>query len=320
MLAELGIPKEVDGTCGIQFLEKNKITFFNNIKYMKYVLPNKGCFILTNKALIEKLKKIPGNTYIVVEDPALSFVLIHNAFNADRRSFKRSDAQNTIASSCELHPSVVLGGNVRIGKGSMLEANVRIGNDVSIGENAVIYPNVVIYDNVEIGKNCIIDSGTVIGADGFNPIVDAKGVPHLVIHTSGVKIGNNVEIGANSTIDRGTFKETIIEDNVKIDNHVHVGHNDVIKENARLAASCCIGGSTIIGRNVWVGIGATVTDNVEVGDDVRIQINAVVVSFVPAGKTVSGIYAMDNDAWLMHMKDLYKNYGQSQRVMRKSEK
>ena len=73
-----------------------------------------------------------------------------------------------------------------------------------------------------------------------------------MIHIGGVKIGNRVELGAHTTVDRGTFGDTIIEDDVKTDNHNHIAHNDVIKRNTRLAASITIGGSTTIGKQVWI--------------------------------------------------------------------
>ncbi len=38
-------------------------------------------------------------------------------------------------------------------------------------------------------------------------------------------IGDDVEIGANTTIDRGTMEDTVIEDGVKLDNLIQIGHN-----------------------------------------------------------------------------------------------
>ncbi len=53
-----------------------------------------------------------------------------------------------------------------------------------------------------------------------------------------VVVAQDVEIGANTTIDRGAMADTVIEEGVKIDNLVQIGHN------------CRIGAYTVIGRAV----------------------------------------------------------------------
>ena len=40
-----------------------------------------------------------------------------------------------------------------------------------------------------------------------------------------VLIGDDVDVGAGTTIDRGAIEDTIVEDGVKIDNQVQIGHN-----------------------------------------------------------------------------------------------
>jgi UDP-3-O-[3-hydroxymyristoyl] glucosamine N-acyltransferase len=40
-----------------------------------------------------------------------------------------------------------------------------------------------------------------------------------------VRIGDDVEIGANTCIDRGALQDTVIEDGVKLDNLIQIGHN-----------------------------------------------------------------------------------------------
>ncbi len=68
-------------------------------------------------------------------------------------------------------------------------------------------------------------------------------------------VGDRVEIGANSTIDRAVFGSTTIEDGVKIDNLVQIGHNSIVGKNSVLSGQTGIAGSTTIGRNVplWGG-------------------------------------------------------------------
>ena len=92
-----------------------------------------------------------------------------------------------------------------------LGENVKIGNNVKISSNVSI-------DNCIIGDNVIIHPGVCIGQDGFGFLPDEmnKKKPQEGI----VKLGNNVEIGSNCTIDRGSWRDTILNDNTKLDNMV----------------------------------------------------------------------------------------------------
>ena len=54
-----------------------------------------------------------------------------------------------------------------------------------------------------------------------------------------VVIGDDVEIGANTTIDRGAMDDTVIEDGVKLDNQIQIGHNCRI--GAHTAMAGCVG-------------------------------------------------------------------------------
>lgn len=308
LLKSLKLPEFIEGICPIQNLQKNKLAFFERTKFVKFIKPNTGSYILTKETLRKYVENIPGNHYIFVKDPISIFLKVHNTFYQDRRDFRKDNSKTHVGENCEIHPTAVIGGNVKLGKGVVIGAHVTIGNNVEIGDNTIIHPNVTIYDKVTIGKNCKFDSGVVIGAQGYQRLYDSNGRPHQMIHVGGVKIGDRVELGANCTVDRGTFNDTIIEDDVKVDNHNHIAHNDVIKRNTRLAASICIGGSTIIGEGVWIGVGATLADNIEVGDGAEILMNAVVASSVPAGARVAGFYAIDNDSWRMFMKKIYKDF------------
>ena len=64
----------------------------------------------------------------------------------------------------------------------------------------------------------------MIGADGFGfAPEDGKWVK--IAQTGRVVIGDDVEIGANTSIDRGAIDDTVIEDGVKLDNQIQIGHN-----------------------------------------------------------------------------------------------
>jgi hypothetical protein len=64
----------------------------------------------------------------------------------------------------------------------------------------------------------------VIGADGFG-FAPHAGTWEKIEQLGAVRIGDDVEIGANTCIDRGALQDTVIEDGVKLDNLIQIGHN-----------------------------------------------------------------------------------------------
>ena len=192
---------------------------------------------------------------------------------------------------------------VDISDGVTIEDDVVIGSGVAIGENSVIgsgskiYPNVTIYDSVEIGSNCIIHSGTVIGSDGLG-FAKHKGEWLKIEHLGRVIIGDNVEIGSNSSIDRGSVGDTLVEDNVKIDNLVHLAHNVQIGSGTAIAANSAVAGSSSIGRNCTLAGCCAVVDNIELTDEVHITAMSLITkSIKEKGIYSSGTPFMKNKDW-----------------------
>jgi len=150
---------------------------------------------------------------------------------------------------------------------------------------------VTIYDCVFGGNGWYFKPGAVIGGSGFGFEFGEDKIPVLRPHVGGVKIGNNVQVGANSVIDRGTIDDTIIGNNVKIDNLVHISHNCQIGDNTCIVAGAVICGSATIGKNCWIGANSTIMNQITVGDGVTIGIGANVVEDVPSGSVIAGVKA-----------------------------
>lgn len=179
----------------------------------------------------------------------------------------------------------------RIGKNVSIGHRCYISKDVIIGNNVVIKNNVSIECPTVIGDNTIISSGVVIGTTGFGYYKKSDGMYEGVPHFGGVKIGDNVEIGANTCIDRGTLDDTIIGDNVKIDNLCHIGHNVVIEKNALVIALSLLGGSSKIEENAYIAPGAILKNQIVVGKNTIVGMGAVVTKDVENGQTVAGVPA-----------------------------
>ena len=92
---------------------------------------------------------------------------------------------------------------------------------------------------VRLGKRVRIHPGAVLGADGFGLAMDAGRwikVPQL----GGVLVGDDCEIGANTSIDRGALDDTVLEEDVRLDNQIQIGHN--VRIGAHTAMAGCTGG------------------------------------------------------------------------------
>lgn len=179
----------------------------------------------------------------------------------------------------------------RIGKGVSIGENCFIGSEVIIGDNVIIKNNVVIESKVTIGPESIIYSGVVIGSDGYGYFKDSKGLNIKVPHLGGVLIGKFVEIGANTCIDRGTIGDTVIGDNVKIDNLCHIAHNVIIENNVCVIALSMIAGSVILKENSYIAPSASIRNQLTIGKNSLVGIGAVVVKDVKDNVVVAGVPA-----------------------------
>jgi UDP-3-O-[3-hydroxymyristoyl] glucosamine N-acyltransferase len=166
--------------------------------------------------------------------------------------------------------------------------NYDLNRGIQIGRGTTIGSYVKIAQNVRIGKDCIIKSGAVIGEAGFGFERDEEGKPIRFPHLGNVVIGDRVEIGSGTTVCRGTLGSTIIEDDVKIDDHVHIAHNVRVKKKAMVVACAEVSGSVVIGEEAWIGPNASILEKLNIGRQAFIGIGAVVIRDVPDGVTVVG--------------------------------
>jgi len=163
----------------------------------------------------------------------------------------------------------------------------------------------------------LIHPGAVIGADGFG-IAFERGasdpghwvkVPQL----GGVRIGDDCEIGANTTIDRGALGDTVLEEDVRLDNQIQVAHNVTIGAHSALAGCAAVAGSATIGRYCLIGGGAGILGHLSVADRVTVTAMSLVThSIREAGEYSSGTPIQPNRLWrrnaarLKHLDELVR--------------
>jgi len=214
-------------------------------------------------------------TYCLCENPRLRFAEVLHQFFVSKSAPK-------IAKTAVIDPSAVIADGVSIGEYCVIGAGVQIGKDTSIGDF------VKITDSVVIGSHCHIKSGCIIGEEGFGFEFDESETPLRIPHLGSVIIGNYVEVGSLTAIARGTLDDTVLEDYVKIDDHVFIAHNVHIGEKSLIIAGAEVSGSVKVGKRVWIAPQASITHKTQIGDDALIGIGSVVIKPVAENTIVAG--------------------------------
>ncbi|MGV8934794.1 MAG: hypothetical protein ACOH1I_09230 [Gallionellaceae bacterium] len=212
----------------------------------------------------------PGSGAVIEsENPRLAFARALHIL-ATEPGFHAPDAPADVHPTAHVSSSAVLGRGVRVG------ARTMIGH------------HVVVADGVSIGEDCQIKSGTVIGEAGFGFERDGAGIPVRMLHLGSVVIGDRVELGSLNTVCRATLGLTIIENDVKTDDHVHIAHNCRVRRGALLTACAELSGGVDVGEFAWIGPNSSVIQKAVLGHHAFVGIGSNVTKSVPAGATVAG--------------------------------
>lgn len=206
-------------------------------------------------------------------------------------------ASATVAASAWVGPNAVIGAGAVIGERCFVGPNTVIEEGAQLGDDCRLQAGVTICHQVIVGARCVFKPGAVVGSDGFGFAPAPDGfvkVPHL----GSARLGNDVEVGSNTTIDRGTIEDTVIDDGVKLDNLVQVGHNCRIGAHTMIAGCVGISGSTIIGRRCMIGGAVGIVGHLEIGDDVVVTGFSMVTHSLPGpGTYSSGLPAIQAIDW-----------------------
>jgi len=271
-----------------------ELSFLDNKKYIKDLLTTnaKAVFIHPDFA-----SSVPKQTIVLAcEEPYVALAQASKYFAPNLIETTGEKAQ--LGKDTHVQNSAFIGKNTSIGDNCTIMNGAIIGDNVKIGNNTIIYPNVVVYRDCVIGDDCIIHAGTVIGSDGFGFAISKNGQYTKIYQNGNVIIANNVEIGSNCTIDRAAFASTILEDDVRIDNLVHIAHNCILGKGSILAGQVGLSGSSILGEHVVMAGKSATTGHLEIAPFTTLAGRAVATKTVKKSGHYAGYPLMEHRQWL----------------------
>ncbi|WP_179379635.1 UDP-3-O-(3-hydroxymyristoyl)glucosamine N-acyltransferase [Jannaschia marina] len=216
------------------------------------------------------------------------------------------DETAEIGEGAAIGPYAVIGPDVRVGARARIAAHVTLDAGARLGADVRLMQGVRIGSGVTLGDRVIVHPNAVIGADGFSFTTEAENAVERSrrtlgdpgepvrqswerIHSLGsVSIGDDVEIGANSAIDKGTIADTTVGRGTKIDNLVHIGHNNRIGEDCLICGQVGMAGGSTVGDQVVLGGQCGVSDNITIGDHVVAGGATKIFTRVRAGEVILG--------------------------------
>lgn len=291
--------QKINRVSPLQKAKAGEVSFLSNKRHARFLNNTKASAVILSA---EYKERCPVDT-LVCEDPYLAFARVLRHMQPAVSFTAGIHTSAIVSDACSIASSAFIGANSVVDAGSEISAGVYIGpgcvigKNVFVGDNTKLVANVSLCDDVQIGANGLLHPGVVIGADGFG-IVKDSGKWLKIPQVSTVRIANDVEIGANSTVDRGALTDTVIEEGVKLDNQVQIGHGVIIGAHTAIAGCAGIAGSTVIGKRCMIGGLCAISGHIEIADDVIITgMSGVSNSIRKAGIYSSGIPVTENAKW-----------------------
>ena len=271
---------------------EGQISHLSSIAYRKFLPVTRAGAVLLRE---DDLDACPVDA-LVVGNPYLAFAHVSQMFSRPDEMARGVHPTAVIASSAHVDPSAMIAAGVVIGANSLVGARARLHPGVTIGErchvadDVELFARVVLYSDVRIGPRSIVHAGAVLGGDGFGFAPDGAGHLHAIAQLGGLSIGADVSIGCNTAIDRGAIDDTVIEDGVKIDNLVQIGHNCRVGAHSVLCGFVGLAGSSTIGRHCVLAGGSGVGGDkpVSICDQVTLTAATIVTSSIDKPGVYSG--------------------------------
>lgn len=274
----------IDRLAPLDTAGSQSLSFLSNPRYVPQLAATQAaCVIVGPDQAAQAQAHL--RAWIVADQPYLYFARLTQWWRAQAAP---SD-EPRIHPSAVIHPSAHIDPTARIGPLCVVERHAHIGAD------SWLKSRVTVGEGCRVGARCILHSGVVIGADGFGFAPDA-GTWVKIEQLGAVRMGDDVEIGANSCIDRGALDDTVLENGVKLDNLVQIGHNVHVGAHTAMAGCVGVAGSARIGAYCTIGGGAVVLGHLSLADHVHVSAASVVMRSILKPGQYSGVFPIDDNA------------------------
>ena len=273
----------IEGLAPLESATAVHISFLSHPKYQSQLsLSQAGCVIVAPEFESQALRR---GACIVTPDPYVYFARLTRLWRLSlpHPALAGIHPSAVVDSLAEVDSTAIIGPLCVVERGARIGAHTHLKSRVTVGEDCIV------------GDRCILHSGVVIGADGFG-FAQHQGVWEKIEQLGAVRIGNDVEIGANSCIDRGALEDTVLEDGVKLDNLVQIGHNVHVGAHTAMAGCAGVAGSARIGAHCTVGGGAVVLGHLTLVDGVHISAASVVTRSILKPGQYTGLFPIDENA------------------------
>ncbi|KAF1043405.1 UDP-3-O-(3-hydroxymyristoyl)glucosamine N-acyltransferase [Xylophilus sp.] len=274
---------EIGGIAPLDSAGPDALSFLSNPRYQSQLAASRAACVIVAPAMEEAARA--RGACIVAAQP---YVYFAQATQLWKRRLPP-------ASPAGVHPSAVVDPTAAVDPSASIGPLCVVGRGVRIGAGTVLTSRVTVGEGSSIGARCILHPGAVIGADGFG-FAPQDGAWIKIEQLGGVRIGDDVEVGANSCIDRGALADTVVEDGVKIDNLVQIGHNVHIGRHTIMAGCSAVAGSAVIGAHCSIGGAARILGHLSLADGVQVSVATVVTRSIRQPGLYSGIFPADDNA------------------------
>ncbi|PHV04323.1 UDP-3-O-(3-hydroxymyristoyl)glucosamine N-acyltransferase [Janthinobacterium sp. BJB412] len=318
---------EVIGIAPLTDAGVSHISFLSNSKLRAQALHSQAAALIVAAADDEFIAAGYAGARIVTPNPYVYFARAAQFFAAQQAHVAPAgihpaasvDAMATVDASASVGARAVIEAGAVVGPGAVIGAGCYVGRDAVIGAGTELFANVTFHARCQIGARGIIHSGAVIGTDGFG-FANEGGVYIKIPQTGRVMIGDDVDIGANTTIDRGALADTVIEDGVKLDNQIQIGHNCHIGAHTAMAGCVGVAGSAKIGKYCTFGGAAMVLGHLTIADRVHISSGSMVSRSILEPGQYTGFYPLAKNAEWEKSAAIVRNLASMREKLRALEK
>ena len=239
------------------------------------------CLIFAETGIVVADELNAKHAFVLTAKPQLAYARFANQFEEERFAEEKRLKYSLTEGGYYVSSDVVLPDDAYIEPGCV------IGPDVEIGKGAKILAGAIIRHST-IGDSFIANEHAVIGANGFTMAEDEDGNKIRIPTLGRVVIGNHVEIGVHNNISCGSGGDTVLEDNVKTDALVHIGHDVHLHKNVEVTAGVTLGGFVNAGEGTYLGVGSVLRNRISIGEYAFIGMGSNVTKSVEANTVVAG--------------------------------